>query len=285
MLIVDFSNLVFMEVHQFFRATGIQPKNENDIRNLLINALIEIKKKFSKYGDMVIAVDGKHYWRKDIFPYYKAKRKTVRDKSEIDWDAFFPVLERIKEEIAENFPAKMVCVENAEADDIVAILASRFGSNENVCIWSSDSDILQVQNFAPKVKQYSPFKRRFITPKSEEYNLFEHIVRGDSGDGVPNILSEEDIFVQEVRKKQKAITKTMLEKWSLSGINDYKAFCTDENMQKRFEQNRRLIDFFMIPKEVADAIVEKFNEVKEPKGKIFGYLVKYRMTKLLANGV
>ena len=42
--------------------------------------------------------------------------------------------------------------------------------------------------------------------------LREQIIKGDRSDGVPNILSDDDIFLRDER--QKPINKKRLEEWS-----------------------------------------------------------------------
>lgn len=54
--------------------------DENLLRHMILNTIRALNMKFkNEYGELVIACDDKNYWRKDIFPYYKAKRAEDRE--------------------------------------------------------------------------------------------------------------------------------------------------------------------------------------------------------------
>lgn len=283
MVIIDMSNLVFSQVLDFHSKT----KEQVDIkvvRNLTLDKMISVKRKTLKYADEIVcAFDSRHYWRKDFFPYYKGKRKAARDDSTFDWQSFFKIYDEFKEEIKEFFPVKFIEVHGAEADDIMAVLSQMYGPTGNVCLVTSDKDMIQIQHLCPSVKQWSPWHSKFLTPRNSKYSLFEHVVKGDAGDGIPNILSEDDTFMVD-GKRQKAIFKKKLEEWSTYGINQPELFCPDAATLDRFVRNKRLVDLREIPEELTKKIVEEYNNAVIPRGKMFTYLTANRMTRILKEG-
>lgn len=285
MIIVDFSNLAFSQVLDFHSKTKEQVDLQV-VRNLCIKKLKQIKDKLKDYSadEIVLAFDSRHYWRKDIFPLYKANRGKARKVSTFDWNAFFPMYEQFKTELRDYFPVKCIEVDGAEADDIMAVLASRFGPHQDVCIVTSDNDMIQVQqHVCPRVKQWSPWHSKFLTPKNSDYDLFEHIVRGDAGDGVPNILSDDDSLADET-KRQKSVSTKKLEEWKKYGITGSEYFCPNAEALERFARNRNLIDLRLIPEELSAKIVAEYDNAVAPKGKMFGYLTSQRLMQILKDG-
>jgi len=122
---------------------------EDLIRHMVLNSIRMLRSKFSdKYGELVICCDSKHYWRRDIFPYYKANRKKDRDKSDVDWPSLFTFLNKVKQELRDYFPYKVIEVDGAEADDIIGTLVREHHLMENyILIVSSDKDFMQLQKY------------------------------------------------------------------------------------------------------------------------------------------
>lgn len=281
MLIVDANNLFFSTAIDHFSNTR-EPITTDAVRAVLTSRLARINRDMKKVpGEKILAFDDRRYWRRDVFEHYKASRAKQRDDQKFDWDSFFPAFNIYKDELREFFPYKSLQVERAEADDIIAILSLRAtAGGDPVTIWSSDTDDLQLQLIEPKIKQYSYVRKKYITPKSEKYSLFEHIVRGDAGDGVPNILTRSDHFVNNPDgKRQKPIYEAKLLDWA-QHANEPEKFC-DESMLKRFRENRVLVDYTNIPPAIAANIVEAYETTKVPKGKLFNYMVKNRMTNVM----
>lgn len=277
------SNIVFSQVLDFHAKTKEQADPQL-IRTLVLDKMISIKTKCSKYADeLVFAFDARKYWRKEYFPYYKGKRAKAREESKFDWDSFFPMYDAFKEEMREFFPGKFLEIPGAEADDIMAVLSQTYGPLGNVCVVSSDKDLIQIQQVCPSVKQWSPWHAKFLTPKNADYNLFEHIIRGDTGDGVPNILSDDDALMNP-DKRQKPIKKDKLAEWSKYGINQPSLFCPTADALDKFNRNKKLIDLREIPVDLVQQILATYQETAIPKGKMFTYLTGNRMTKILREG-
>ena len=174
------------------------------VRHMIVNAIRSYKNKYgNEFGNIVIACDNKKYWRKKLYPHYKASRKKTRDDSGFDWSAIFEALNLIKQELSEHFPYPVIEVDTAEADDIIASLVVWTQTHDlvqqgldvvpqPVLILSGDHDFVQLQRY-PNVKQYSPVLRKWVKAVGNpEHDLMEHILSGDKGDGVPNFLSPDD---------------------------------------------------------------------------------------------
>lgn len=250
--------------------------NENLVRHIVLSNILSLKKKFADCTEIVLAADDKNYWRKDIFPYYKAHRKKWREESEYNWNEIFSFLNKIRDEISMFFQYKVIRVHKAEADDIIAtlsILKSNLG--ESVIIVSADKDFIQLQKF-DHITQYSPFAKKFLNHSNPSEFLKEHIIQGDKGDGVPNFLSSDDTFVSG--KRQKPVTRDKLDNWLKS---DPYAFC-DESMLRNFKRNESLIDLTKIPSDISESILNTYNNYILPdRTKLFSYFVNNELNLLL----
>ena len=255
--------------------------NEDLVRHMVLNSLRGHNKKFCKeYGEMVIACDSKNVWRREVFPNYKAGRKATREKSEHDWDTIFSMLHTIKDEIRSFLPYKVIELETAEADDIIATLVKRIqnqvGPNheKKVLILSGDKDFIQLHS--PNVKQYNPVLNKFVG-KGEEPSLYikEHILKGDRSDGIPNVLSDDNVFVEG--RRQRPLSKKKINSW----VEEVFMTFTEEE-QKNYDRNRKLIDLSCIPHELEDKINNEFNEVKvASRDKILGYFINKKLKTLI----
>jgi hypothetical protein len=253
--------------------------DENLIRHMVLNSIRMYNVKFKEeYGDLVICADDKKYWRKDLFPYYKAARKKSREDSPYDWNLIFETLNRVRDEIRENFPYKVIQIDKTEADDVIGTICINYGvelrnsQSEKILILSSDKDFMQLQKFA-NVDQYSPMAKKFLKTSEPIKFLKEHILKGDRGDGIPNILSSDDTFITEAR--QKPVTEKKLNTWVAQKPED---FC-DASMLRNYQRNESLIDLSKVPSEYTDRILTAYRSPKEVKGKdkVLNYFIKNRM--------
>jgi len=252
---------------------------EDLIRHMVLNVLrTHIKNFKNDYGDVILCCDNRNYWRREIFPFYKAGRKKAREKSDLDWSMIFDMLAKFKQELKENFPYRVIDVEGAEADDIIGTLAPRHVTVENVLIISSDGDFLQLQKYNTgkfKIKQYNPALKKFIVSDSPERELKEKIIRGDKGDGIPNIISPSDTFVREIR--QKVLTKEKVEIYLIQESSKY-----DELAQIGYSRNKTLIDLSEIPTQIKDKIINTYDTTTPaPKSKMLNYFMEKRLKNLI----
>jgi len=255
--------------------------NEDLVRHMVLNSLRAHNKKFRKeYGEMVIACDSSNVWRREVFPNYKAGRKANRAKSEHDWDLIFDMLATIKNEIKTFLPYKVIAIDTAEADDIIATLVRKqqrmVGPNhtKKVLILSGDKDFIQLHN--EYVKQYNPVLNKFVG-KGENPSIYikEHILKGDRSDGIPNILSDDNVFIEG--RRQKPLSKKKINSW----VEEVFMTFTEEE-QKNYDRNRKLIDLSCIPQELEDKINNEFLNVKvATRDKILGYFINKKLKTLI----
>lgn len=256
--------------------------NEDLVRHMILNSIRMYRQKFSaEYGELIIACDDKNYWRKDIFPYYKAHRKEDRSKSTHDWNKIFECLNKIRDELKQYFPYKVIQIERAEADDIIGVLTKKFGvylnnkSTEKVLILSGDKDFGQLQKYL-NVEQYSPVLKKWIRIQDPHRFLREHIMKGDRGDGIPNFLSEDSTIIS--KKRQKPLASKKLDSW----IDlEPEKFC-DDQMLKNYRRNEALVDLEQVPDEVSEKILEQYENYKPAKRSgLLNYFIKNRLKNLM----
>jgi len=256
---------------------------ESLIRHMILNSIRMYRSRYlEEYGEIVLACDGPNNWRRSAFPQYKANRKKGRDESTFDWNEAFRILHLVREEIKENFPYKVIHIDQCEADDIIGTLVNLKSDvpigPEPVMIVSSDRDFVQLQKF-PNVKQYSPILKKEVVESNPRLFLQTHIIKGDKGDGVPNILSEDNVFVEGFRqtpmskKKIDNIIEDLDDGELLYAASWYRNYC----------RNKKLIDLTETPSDLKHQIINSFEE-QDPwsnKGNVFPYLVSKNCNELI----
>lgn len=277
MILVDLNQVLISNLMVQINSDPKAKLEEGLIRHIVLNSLRSYVKQFkSKYGDVVICCDSRKYWRRDIFPFYKSNRKKARDSSGFDWSLIFDTLNKIRDELKQNFPYRVVDVDGAEADDVIAVLAARYSAHEDVLILSSDKDFVQLQKYK-NVKQYSPILKRFISTSDPKAFVKEHIMRGDVGDGIPNFLSPDNTFV--VGERQKRINKKKMSEWMQLSPTD---FCVTDDMKRGYSRNSVLVDFDHIPDDIRKNIVETFETVKtSTKMNMLNYFIEKKLKHLV----
>ena len=274
MILIDYNAIAISNV-----VTQKLDIDENLIRHMILNSIRMYRTKYKdKFGEIVICTDGRHNWRASVFPPYKYKRKDARKESKMDWNELFRITNMVLEEIKENLPYKVVEVEDCEADDIIAELCrytnDEFGKYENMLIISSDKDFAQLQTMK-NINQYSPIKKGFIKESNPRKQLWELVLKGDTSDGVPNVLSGDQVFVEGVRQtplRQKTIDQLMDDPKSMG-----------DEIYRNYQRNKKLIDLSETPDPIKEKIINNF-ETQDPwhnKGKVFPYLVSKQCRMLL----
>lgn len=281
MIILDFSQVMISNLMMQLGNHTNTPIEEGLFRHMVINSLRSYKQKFSdEYGEIVIACDDKNYWRKQVFPYYKANRKKNRDASEINWTHVFECFNKIKQEIKDNFPYRVLQVESAEADDIIGTLVAEHGTDLNgplkILILSGDKDFVQLQTYG-NVKQYDPVRKKWIAHNDPKRFLFEQILKGDTGDGVPNVLSPDSVFVSNGR--QRPLTQKKIDKiYSDGGV------MLDTLADRNFMRNKQMIDLTMIPDSIKKEVITKYDEESgKDRSKLFNYFIEHKLKLLMEN--
>lgn len=288
MIVIDYSQTIISNLMAEIGSRTDVPIEVNLLRHMVVNTIRSHKQKFSReYGEVVIACDSKKYWRKQHFPHYKANRKKAREESGFNWPLIFDTINVIKEELRTFFPYKVVEVEGAEADDIIATLVEWSSSNEvregslfaepaPILIISGDHDFIQLQKYS-HVKQYSPIHKKFVRPESTpQAYILEHIIKGDKGDGVPNVLTADDALVNGER--QRPVSSKKLEEW----IADPSTMPTDVIFQRNFHRNKTLVDLSCIPESLKTSIINTYTSLESgSKSKLLDYFIANKMKMMI----
>lgn len=280
MIIMDLSQVMISNLMiQLGNHTNAE-LDENLLRHMILNSIRSYNVKFkSEFGEMIIAADAGNNWRRQLFPYYKANRRKSREKSEINWAVVFDTLNKVREELKEYFPYRVIHVDGAEADDIIGTIVQEHGNtSEKILILSGDKDFVQLQSYM-NVQQFDPVQKKWRKTNDPDRFIKEHIMRGDVGDGVPNFLSADDTFV--VGSRQKPISQKKLDVWLDKDPQD---FC-DEKMLRGYLRNQQLVDLNFIPADIKQEVLEQF-EQQSGKGrdKLFNYFIARRL-KLLVESI
>ena len=274
MILIDLTQVLIASLMAQTRG-GKEPINEQLVRHICLKSLAMYRKKYFKtYGELVLADDSYNVWRKDVYPFYKANRKKTRDNDDKDWNQIFDCITVMREELKYNFPYKYICISKCEADDIIGTLCEKYGDTENIMIISGDKDFQQLQRYK-KVKQFSPITKKSINltkEQAEEY-LADHIIGGDTGDGVPNVLSQDDVFVSGLRQRPLSKKKREIIKDPL--------VMNDSEIDRNLERNRSLIDLTYIPSKYKEQILQEFDNVAvAPRGGLLTYFINNRLMDL-----
>lgn len=262
--------------------SGTHEVDEAMIRHFVLNIIRSYNSKFrQEYGKLIIACDARHTWRRDIFPYYKQNRRDKRAESKIDWKKVFRFIDQTKEDLKEHFPFPVIEVDGAEGDDVIGVLAEKFGTvignDPPLMIISSDKDYRQLQRWS-NVRQWHPLDKKFLTVPDPEAYLRELIMDGDKSDGVPNVLSNDDTLV--LRERSKSMTKERLAKL-LVGDYDLKGFSA-ETLRRNVARNETLIDLRKTPTPVVEKILESFEAQQDRRSaNLVQYFMKHRLKQLM----
>lgn len=280
-ILVDYNQVVLASLFASIGNHTNLDVDENIIRHMFLNSLRSNRKKFTdKYGEIVICADGKNTWRREAYPYYKANRKKSRDESELDWSHLFGIMNNIREDLRDYFPYKVIHIERCEADDIIGTVIHNYGTELNMgsepfLVLSGDKDYIQLQKYA-NVDQYDPVRKRWIRNDNPEQYLQEHVLKGDAGDGVPNILSPDNCLA--VGERQKPMTKKRIFQFSEGPQS------MDEETLRRYHRNKMMIDLSQIPQEYQDQIMEEYDQEKDiGREQLFNYFVKNKLKNLITD--
>lgn len=280
MILIDYSGIAISAI---FSQTRPEKITEDFMRHIILNSLRMYNTKYrEKYGQLILACDGGS-WRKDYYPEYKASRKKSREKSDIDWKEIFSIMNTVRDEISEHLPYPVISVQNAEADDVIATLVEstqEFGAHEPVMIISADKDFIQLHRH-DNVSQWSPMTKKLLKDPNPQRYLYEHIFRGDSGDGVPNVLSEDRVFVDGGR--QTPLSAKRIDEWLIAAKENKLQDVMTDVVYRNYVRNSTVIDLTKIPQNIKDQILNAYRETPS-KGntKIFNYLVSKRCNMLVS---
>ena len=250
--------------------------DESMVRHMILNSIRMYRMEHhSEYGEVVLTWDSKHSWRRDYFPEYKASRRKSREESDLNWDDIFGTLNKIRNEIKQNFPYKYLEVFGAEADDIIGFLCEE-NRDEKIMIISGDKDFIQLQKY-PNVTQWSPITKKQVNGFDPTIYLKEHILKGDTSDGVPNVLSPDKTFVDGLR--QRPLSRKKIQSWLVGGGSDW-----NDEVKRNFQRNLTLIDLTKTPEELKNQIRLEYNNAPHgDRSKLLNYFMQNKLKELTEN--
>ena len=272
MILLDFSSIamssIFPRIDQFEEDTDM-------IRHIMINIIRRYNVEYrDEYGEMVVCMDAGNNWRRDYFPQYKANRRKDRKNSIHDWNAIFTMMNQVRDDIRNLSPFRTVWVDKCEADDCIGTIVEKHMSPEPILIVSPDGDFKQLQKY-PNVKQWSNLQKKWVVSDDPVEELHVKICKGDTGDGVPNCLSEDDVLITE------GVRQTPMSKKKIAAMKD-DIEALGHATAKRFVRNRTLIDLARTPEDLKANIMEEYQ--KPVKGNMMNwmnYLMKNNLKLLL----
>lgn len=279
MILVDLNQVLIS--NYMAQTRGQKAPNIDMFRHMVLNSIRGYNLKFKEeYGRPILCADSANPWRREYFPNYKYQRKQVRletQESSDKWDDLFDIITVVRQEIKENFPYMVLAIDNAEADDIIAILCREAHNNkEKVMIVSGDKDFIQLHKY-DEVKQYSPIQKKFVEDEDPIKYLHEQIIKGDRSDGIPNILSDDNVFV--TGEKQQPIHKKRLQEWAeLDNIP------LGSITRLNYQRNKKLIDLEEIPVAIQEDIINTYRSYKVPdSSKLLQYFIDHKLKNLMSN--
>lgn len=294
MITIDYSQISAAAAMAFSAdyAKGADTKKMAGIsRHVILGSIMNYKRQYqNKYGQVVICCDGRNYWRRSKFQYYKAHRAGAREESAIDWKSVFSIASEVREELQAFFPWKVILVDEAEGDDVIAVLTKYTQDNEFVqdgleespqlvMNISSDHDFRQLYKYR-NYSQFSPIQKK-VVPRADKTFLIDKIIRGDGGDGIPSIKCPDDFYVAGEKKRAPPIRQTWVD--AIIAKPDGSTLTTEE--RRNYARNKMLIDFESIPDEIESKIISAYH-ASIPSGTqqlVFDYCIKHRLKQHMAD--
>ena len=275
MIIIDMNQISVASLMMQLSMEKTKIVDTDKVRHMILNSIRMYRTQFNKeYGEVVLAYDSKHYWRRDYFPHYKQNRKKSRDRDNNDWESIFETLNLIKQELKDYLPYKHLEVKGAEADDIIATIAKNY-PNEKMMIISGDKDFIQLHKYK-QVQQYSPILKKLVKWEDPIDYIKVHILKGDSSDGIPNVLSNDNVFVEGLR--QRPLSKKKIEAWK---DGEFEGTTASQEIIRNYERNKKLIDLDNCPSELQAEILKNYTEAPcGDRSKILTFFIDKRLKEL-----
>ena len=206
------------------------PENRSEIKRVTVD------------GKLIVA-GGPYRTERQVYPEYKANREAKRDSSIVNFDVFFPVVEKFFTVLKESFRnIPFVQIPRCEADDIIAVITKN-RPNWDIINVSSDKDFHQLYVY-PNYRQYDGVKHCFVECLDPEKELTLKIITGDRGDNVPGI---------KYGIGEKRALKILDE--------DLDLWLAENSLKETFERNMKLISFRCIPKDIENTILSVINNL------------------------
>lgn len=206
------------------------------------------------YENVVIVRDcpRETIWRMQYYPEYKETRKNTckfKNKKYNIGNVFKHIYANLYPEIESKYKIKVVKFDNAEADDVIAVLSRKLreiDENRLIVIITNDNDYLQLVDNKTLIWSLQNRLLNTKVEKSSQQILLKKILLGDTSDNIPPCLSEISEEDLNVLISNENLLKDKLSK--------------DEKLKERFELNKKMIDFNEIPDEIKNSIFSEFTD-------------------------
>ena len=266
--LIDFSPIAFAQYYGHVqRDTDLETAEDkiHYLKFMILSKLADIQKQV-KANKSILAFDS-NSWRKDHFKFYKAKRDMQKADKALDYEIIFNAIDELIP-ILKQTNYTCLRIDKAEADDIIAVACNTFQDHkliEKIIIVSKDKDFQQLTN--KKVALYDYTKDKIITCEDAEVFKMKLVLGGDSSDGIPNVLSDDDTFING-DKRQKACGEKKIQKILSEGLD--KLF-VDTQIRKNFERNQKMVILSeqFIPEKVWSNIKKELHIKSEKRKSIF----------------
>lgn len=286
LILVDMSQVSISTIMATFKPKELTDFDESIplIRHLMFSVLLEKIDKFRKdkvNHKVVLCYDNsgpKGYWRRDVYPAYKANRSKSRQDSDYNFEIIYKAMDTVKAELVQYFPFISLNVPRMEADDLIAVLTKRFAPlGSEVYILSSDGDFTQLHDLG-NVKQWSAVQKKWVQPKNGTAyrDLLHKCIKGDKKDNVAPMKCLPDHYTNDESGKAPMVRAAELEGW----LSDPSTI--PEEYLDRFNQNMSVLDLKNIPSEHEQLINSTFDSTIPSDGKkLYSFMVKNRLSKLI----
>ena len=255
-LFIDMSYYIF---YRFFALSNWYKRSQEDvldIENILDNKIFiekyhklfienikKIQKKYEIQNSLVIfAKDCRRYdiWRNEHYNQYKQNRYDKNKR--FNRNIFIYTYDNIIPDLEKNY-IKILETDNAEADDIIAILKKKVREKYEelpIYIITNDHDYLQLFDDNTFIYNLQGLNLR-TKSRGENVDLKLKILQGDISDNITSIF---DTKMSINKVLELVYDKEKLEKY----------FKNNENSRELYNRNKLLIDFDMIPKNIKNNI-------------------------------
>lgn len=270
----DYSQLAMASIFVFYDDLEKSSKEQvkNIIRHATLTSLKSYKKTYSKeFGELILCCDSGDVWRKEVFKYYKYKRKKDKAESKIDWGFVYECMNQLQQDLIDYFPYKVIAVNRAEGDDVIGVLARWITENEQgdglyadppkILVASSDGDYAQLHDI-PDLKQYAPAAKKWIEKSKDPVKALRAHIAKAGDDGIPSVLSPDNVFFEGIR--QKPLRQNRLEEFMEQGVDA----CRNEDEVAHWKRNEQLISFEHIPEDIKKSIIDAYLNCKPNKDKM-----------------
>lgn len=200
------------------------------------------KKWKTKLSNMILCCDCSRdtIWRHNHVEYYKENRVVNSSFNSHIFSKFYSYIE----ENIDKLGLSMVLQSNLEADDIVYLMKEKIKSldyTNKLIIITNDNDYLQLIDENTKIINLANKdigERSIGDPKLD---LRIKLIMGDKSDNIQPI--------------HKGIGQKIALRLASLSNEEFEEYLIEKNCKDKYENNRLLVDFTMIPKE----LIEKFN--------------------------